>query len=87
MNSDGDRTGLTCKHFVAELNDYLDDAMDAVMRATFDQHVLVCRRCRILSETTRKTVALYKGLLPHQVPLALESRVMAAIRSRGRPRP
>ena len=68
---------------MAGLNDYLDDTLDAAIRARFDRHVADCPRCRIVSETTRKTIALYKVFLPCAVPLALESRVMAAIRTRA----
>ena len=72
---------MTCRRFVARLSDYLDDALDAAIRARFDRHVAECPRCRIVSETTRKTVALYKMYPPCAVPLALESRLMTAIRS------
>jgi anti-sigma factor RsiW len=73
---------LTCSRFVAGLNDYLDDSVDAAIRARFDHHIEVCPRCRIVAETTRKTIALYKVTLPYEVPPALEARLMAAIRSR-----
>jgi anti-sigma factor RsiW len=73
---------LTCRRFVAGLSDFLDGTLDAATRARFDHHVADCPRCRIVSETTRKTVELYKTFLPCEVPLALESRLMAAIRTR-----
>jgi predicted anti-sigma-YlaC factor YlaD len=73
---------LTCRCFVAGLNDFLDGALDGATRARFDHHVADCPRCRIVCETTRKTVELYKTFLPCEVPLALESRVIAAIRAR-----
>jgi uncharacterized membrane protein len=52
-------------------------------RARFDHHVEDCSWCRIVSETTRKTIELFKTFLPCRVSLALESRVLAAIRKRS----
>jgi anti-sigma factor RsiW len=82
VTRNGDRGILTCKHFVAGLSDYLDGALDAAIRARFDSHVEECPQCWIVSQTTRKTIELYKTFLPCEVPLALEERVMAAIRTR-----
>jgi anti-sigma factor RsiW len=72
---------LTCSRFVAGLNEYLDDGLEAAIRAQFDRHAASCRRCRIVSETTRKTVELYRYFPPGEVPLALQLRVRAAVRS------
>lgn len=73
---------LTCRHFVAGLSEYLDDAQDAATRRRFDMHLESCPRCRIVCDTTRKTVDLYRMLQPAAVSPALESRLMEAIRSR-----
>jgi anti-sigma factor RsiW len=70
---------VTCRHFVAGLSDYLDGVLDAAVRTRFDRHIADCPRCRIVSETTRKTIQLYKAFGPSTVPPALESRVLAAI--------
>jgi anti-sigma factor RsiW len=61
------------------LNDYLDDGLESTVRARFDRHIEACPRCRIVTETTRKTVQLYKRYPPREVPSSLESRLMAAI--------
>ena len=74
---------MTCIRFVARLNDYLDNAMDGTIRARCERHLANCPRCRIVSETTRKTVQLYKMFPVCDVPPALESRLMAAIRKCG----
>jgi anti-sigma factor RsiW len=73
---------ITCKAFVAGVGDYLDGALDTGIRAGFDRHAADCPRCRIVAETTRKTVELYKRFHLCEVPPALEARVLAAIRAR-----
>lgn len=70
---------VTCRRFVAGLSDYLDGVLDTAVRAGFDRHIADCPRCRIVSETTRKTIQLYKAFGVSTVPPALESRVLAAI--------
>lgn len=73
---------LTCERFVASLNDYIDGALDAAIRARFDSHIADCPRCRIVFDTTRKTVELYKMFPPREVPLKLEARVITALGTR-----
>ena len=73
-----------CRVFVLGLNDYLDDALDPAARERFSRHTAECPCCRIVFETTRKTVELYKKFLPCDLPSPLESRLMAAIRQRRR---
>ncbi len=71
---------LTCKHFLAELTDYLDEKMDATLRANLEKHMAECPNCWVICDTTRKTVAVYKG---HEkqccIPADVQSRLMAAV--------
>jgi anti-sigma factor RsiW len=73
---------LTCSHFVAGLNEYLDNELDTAARVRLDRHAGNCPRCRIVLETTRKTIELYKTFLPCRFSPALESRLMDALRTR-----
>jgi len=72
---------LTCRCFVAGLNDFLDGGLDAANQAQFDRHASDCVRCRIVWETTRKTIELYRTFPAGMVPPALERRLMEAIRT------
>ena len=81
MKSSGGPASIPCRRFIAGLNDYLDDALDTAVRTLFDRHTAECRRCRIVSETTRKTLELYRMFPPPGIPPALESRLLAAIQA------
>ena len=70
---------MTCAQFLKELNDYLDDTLDRAMRAELERHLTKCSDCRVIWDTIRKTVRVYKGLQPYPIPPQLESRVLAAI--------
>lgn len=71
---------LTCKHFLAELTDYLDAKIDAGLRAKLEKHMSECPNCWVVCDTTRKTIAVYKG---HErqccIPEDVQSRLIAAV--------
>jgi anti-sigma factor RsiW len=70
---------LTCKDFLRELSDYLDESLDAELRAKLEKHITECPNCWVIADTTRKTVQIYKGMEPYPVPEDVQSRLMAAL--------
>jgi anti-sigma factor RsiW len=70
---------LTCKDFLKELSDYLDENVDAEVRAKLEKHILECPNCWVIADTTRKTIKIYKGMEPYPIPSDVESRLMAAL--------
>ncbi len=71
---------LTCKDFVSELADYLDETVDAELRAKLEMHMKECPNCWVVCDTTRKTVQIYKGQGQMCcVPADVQSRLMAAL--------
>jgi anti-sigma factor RsiW len=70
---------LTCKDFLRELSDYLDESIEAEVRAKLEQHIAECPNCWVIADTTRKTVRIYKGMDPYPVPADVEARLMKAL--------
>ena len=70
---------LTCKDFLSELSDYLDESLDAGLRAKLEQHITECPNCWVIADTTRKTIQIYKGMEPYPIPSDVESRLMRAL--------
>ena len=70
---------LTCKDFLHELSDYLDESIDAELRAKLEKHITECPNCWVIADTTRKTVQIYKGMDPYPIPSEVEQRLMQAI--------
>jgi anti-sigma factor RsiW len=70
---------LTCKDFLRELSDYLDESIDAQVRAKLEQHITECPNCWVIADTTRKTIRIYKGMEPYPVPQDVQERLMAAL--------
>jgi anti-sigma factor (TIGR02949 family) len=72
----------TCKDFLRELSDYLDDSLDPSTRQELDQHVRDCPNCWVVLDTTQKTVKIYKGCEPQAVPANVENRLLAALQKK-----
>jgi len=70
---------LTCKDFLKELSDYLDETLDAEVRAKLERHITECPNCWVIADTTRKTIQIYKGMEPYSIPSDVESRLMLAL--------
>jgi hypothetical protein len=70
---------LTCKDFMRELSDYLDESLDVQIRAKLEEHITACPNCWVIADTTRRTIKIYKGMEPYPVPPDVQERLMAAI--------
>lgn len=70
---------LTCKDFLRELSDYLDESLDKDVRAKLEKHIAECPNCWVIADTTRKTIKIYKGMDAYPVPVDVQSRLMAAL--------
>jgi len=70
---------LTCKDFLRELSEFLDENLDAEVRAKLERHMTECPNCWVIADTTRKTIKIYKGMDPYPVPKDVEERLMQAI--------
>lgn len=75
---------LTCKQFLQELNEFLDETADLELRARLHAHVSECPNCFVIFDTTRKTLSVYKGLEAQQIPDDVHSRLMRALEKRCR---
>jgi len=70
---------LTCKDFLKDLSEYLDESLDTEVRTKVEQHISECPNCWVIADTTRRTIKIYKGMDPYPIPADVESRLMAAL--------
>jgi anti-sigma factor RsiW len=70
---------LTCKEFLQELNDYLDETADVELRHRIEVHITECPNCFVILDTTRKTIQVYKGMQPQILPDDVQGRLMKAL--------
>ncbi len=70
---------VTCKDFLQELNDFLDERLDPNLRKELERHVSECPNCWVLCDTTEKTLKVFKGMEPQQVPPEIHARLLEAL--------
>ena len=67
---------LTCKDFLSALNEYLDETEDAALRKEVEQHISECPNCWVVFNTTQKTLKVFKGMEPTEMPADVHNRLM-----------
>ena len=72
---------LTCREFLAELNEYLDESesLDVELRRKLESHISACPNCWVVCDTTKKTIQIYKGMQAQVLPEAVHSRLLQAL--------
>ena len=73
---------MNCKKTILELSSYLDNELDITLRAEFEAHMGRCPDCRVIIDTTRQTIQVYRGCEPYPLPTGLHDRLQQAIRKR-----
>ena len=63
---------MNCKTLVVELEDYLDEELDAELRANIEVHLAKCKNCKLIVDTTKKTIQIYCNSEP--APLSEDTR-------------
>ncbi|HXS95747.1 MAG TPA: anti-sigma factor [Candidatus Limnocylindrales bacterium] len=61
------------------MSDFLDESLDAEIRAKLERHITECPNCWVIADTTRKTIQIYKGMEPYPIPEDVQSRLMRAL--------
>jgi predicted anti-sigma-YlaC factor YlaD len=73
---------------VKELSNYLDEALDQTLKASIEQHLSNCEDCRLVVDTTKKTIQIYCNAEPLPLPEDTRIRLRQALEKRlHRPRP
>lgn len=73
---------LTCKDFLNELNEYLDETTDADTRRRLEEHISECPNCFVVCDTTKKTIQVFRGLEAQPIPEDVHCRLMEALQRR-----
>jgi predicted anti-sigma-YlaC factor YlaD len=78
---------VNCRNVVKELSNYLDEALDQTLKASIEQHLSNCEDCRLVVDTTRKTIQIYCNAEPLPLPEDTRIRLRQALEKRlHRPR-
>jgi len=69
---------------IHELSEYLDGELDANARAELERHLERCEDCRLVVDTTRKTIQIFCNSEPVPLPTDVRERLHAALEKRLR---
>jgi predicted anti-sigma-YlaC factor YlaD len=75
---------VNCKTLVIELENYLDEELDPAIRASIEEHLLKCKKCRIIVNTCKKTIEIYCNSEPAPLPEETRMRLHDALAKRLR---
>jgi predicted anti-sigma-YlaC factor YlaD len=70
---------VNCKTMVIELENYLDRDLDPALRATIEEHLQKCKKCRLIVDTTKKTIEIYCNSEPAPLPADTRARLHQAL--------
>ena len=73
---------MTCKEFLALLDDLIDDTVPTETRAGLQAHLSHCGHCEVVFNTTRKTIEIYRSHEVYELPAGLRERLHTAIMAR-----
>ncbi len=71
---------MKCKELLKMLNDYVDGDIDPGICEEFQKHLDACEGCRVVVDTTRKTITLYRDEAVHEMPVAFRERLHRVLR-------
>jgi len=75
---------VNCRGIVKELSNYLDEALDSSLKANIEKHLEHCEDCRVVVDTTRKTIQIYCNSEPAPLPDDTRMRLHEALVKRLR---
>ncbi len=68
-----------CRHLLGELSAYLDGELSQVVCLEIERHLLECADCRVVVDTLRKTILLYRTAPQPGFPAAARERLYKAL--------
>lgn len=73
---------MKCEDLLKMLNDYVDGDIDPSICDEFQQHLEGCDPCKVVVDTVRKTITLYREAEVYEIPLEFRNRLHALIREK-----
>lgn len=70
---------MNCRGVIRELSSYLDEDLDAGARADLERHLNKCEDCRLVVDTTKKTIHIFCNSEPVPLPQDVSNRLHAAL--------
>ena len=72
---------MDCKKILQELNLYIDGELEKELCQQLEAHLEDCNHCRIVLDTTKKTIEFYRNQTPLDLPKGVRDRLHASLRA------
>jgi len=69
-----------CKDLLGALSEYLDGNEQSAMCAALREHMAGCDKCRLVVDTAKRTIELYRGSEVLEFPVDVKTRLHGALR-------
>ena len=76
---------MKCKQLIRELSDYLDGVLEPGVLADLERHLEHCEDCRLVVDTTRKTIQVFCNAEPAPLDADIRERLHKALEQRLKP--
>jgi predicted anti-sigma-YlaC factor YlaD len=71
---------MFCREMLGSLSEYLDGELESQLCAEIERHISECGNCRVVVDTLRKTVTLYRDHGHEEVPQDARERLYAVLK-------
>lgn len=78
---------MNCNETLIQLSDFLDGDLDQALVEELKKHLTACDDCRVVVDTTRKTIQLYCNTEPIPLPEDVEQRLQEVLAKKLQSRP
>ena len=68
-----------CQELLGQLSDYIDGELEAALCAELEAHLAECPNCRVMVDTVRKTITLYRSQAPSELPVEVQERLFKVL--------
>jgi anti-sigma factor (TIGR02949 family) len=66
---------VTCKQVIRQLSEFLDGELTPELAEALQRHLEHCEDCRLVVDTTRKTIEIYCNTEPLPLPEGVRERL------------
>jgi anti-sigma factor RsiW len=70
---------VNCSGLIREISAYLDGELGPELLADIERHLERCKDCRVVVDTTRKTIEIYYSAQPLPLPTDVHERLHQAL--------
>lgn len=67
---------IRCEDILREISELLDEEITVEMRVQIETHLCACRHCKVLVDTTRKTLTLVSSSSFLELPQGVSERLL-----------